>query len=67
VVEKALSGEKIAVENPASSGAMIYERKTKGWETFACSCGKKLQLSPVFSGSRMECYHCGRNITISTK
>ncbi len=62
VVEKAIAGEKIA--GPAPLPELVYERKTKGWETFACSCGKKLQLSPVFSGSRMECYHCGRTLLI---
>jgi heat shock protein HtpX len=37
-----------------------YVRKSKGWESFFCSCGKRMQLSPAFCGSQMMCTTCGR-------
>ncbi|HEX5130951.1 MAG TPA: M48 family metallopeptidase [Candidatus Krumholzibacteria bacterium] len=38
-----------------------YSRRTRGdWESFSCSCGHLLQLSPIFSASQMKCPNCGR-------
>ncbi len=42
----------------------IYVRKGKGWESFSCSCGRLLQISPVFSGSHIVCKDCGRKTKI---
>jgi heat shock protein HtpX len=47
-----------------SPARMEYVRKGKGWETFACQCGRLLQLSPAFEGSQMVCRSCSRAILI---
>ena len=43
-----------------------YQRKAKadGWESFKCSCGKPIQLSPNFSAKRVKCPSCGNKIDI---
>jgi len=42
-----------------------YGRRSDGWESFACSCGQLMQLSPAFEGSQMVCRKCGRVTRIS--
>ena len=42
-----------------------YSRKTKGWETFSCSCGSPMQLSPGFKGAHVTCGVCGRKTVVS--
>ncbi|MFH1776826.1 MAG: M48 family metallopeptidase [Candidatus Omnitrophota bacterium] len=42
----------------------VYTRKSKGWESFSCSCGKLLQLSPSFMAKRISCGECGRKTEI---
>jgi len=39
----------------------IYHRRSKGmgWESFYCSCGKLLQISPQFEGDHVTCKKCG--------
>lgn len=45
---------------PGPQQPLEYQRKSPGeWETFSCSCGHTLQLSPIFSGSQMRCPSCG--------
>jgi len=41
-----------------------YYRKGDDWESFRCSCGKLLQLSPAFSARQMRCRNCSRLIKI---
>ena len=41
-----------------------YRRRTDGWESFACSCGKHIQLSPAFSSHQVTCRNCGRIILV---
>lgn len=48
----------------AGAGALEYARKGAGWETFFCSCGKPLQLSPLFCASYVTCKSCGRKTEI---
>jgi heat shock protein HtpX len=43
-----------------------YKRKSKDWESFACSCGQLLQLSPDFKGSEITCSNCGRKTIIDS-
>ncbi len=43
---------------------MRYRRKGTGWETFQCSCGHPIQLSPKFSASWTDCPKCGQHIDI---
>jgi heat shock protein HtpX len=45
---------------PGPERVLEYRRRTPGeWESFACSCGHLLQLSPIFSASQMKCPNCG--------
>jgi heat shock protein HtpX len=44
-----------------------YARKTRNWESFDCTCGKRMQLSPAFCSSQMVCSQCGRVIKIKNK
>jgi heat shock protein HtpX len=46
------------------SRPLVYVRKGKGWETFQCSCGRLLQLSPAFRASHLVCSTCGRTTEI---
>ena len=49
---------------PDSEGPLRYTRKSEGWESFQCSCGHSLQLSPAFQGSQLECQGCKRWVAI---
>ena len=42
----------------------LYKRVGTGWETFSCTCGKTMQVSPAFSGSHLKCSNCKRTIEI---
>ncbi len=44
--------------------AATYTRKGSGWETFNCVCGKPIQISPAFSGTKITCSSCGRETQI---
>ena len=37
-----------------------YRRRTNGWESFSCSCGHHMQLSPAFDSHQMRCHKCNR-------
>ena len=41
-----------------------YVRKGQGWESFSCSCGRLLQISPAFCAKSIVCKDCGRKIEI---
>ena len=41
-----------------------YRRKSDGWESFNCSCGKFHQISPAFTSHQITCRVCGRVIKI---
>lgn len=45
-------------------GSLVYTRKSAGWETFACKCGRKIQLSPAFRGTVAVCSRCRANIQV---
>lgn len=45
---------------------LLYTRKNQGWESFSCSCGKLLQISPSFSGTHITCPLCGRHTVIKS-
>lgn len=47
-------------EAGAAEGPLEYARRGSGWETFACSCGALMQLSPAFKAPTMQCRSCGR-------
>ncbi len=44
----------------AGDGQTVYHRQTKDWESFKCSCGRAVQLSPAFAGESIKCSSCGR-------
>jgi heat shock protein HtpX len=49
-----------AAAAPGPQQPLEYHRRSPGeWETFACSCGHALQLSPLFSATQMKCPNCG--------
>jgi heat shock protein HtpX len=62
--ESAPANKAAATPSGTSTVALEYARKGKGWETFACQCGRLLQLSPAFEGRQMVCRSCGRAILI---
>ncbi len=41
-------------------GEAVYHRHSQGWESFKCSCGRAIQLSPAFVGTSIKCSNCGR-------
>lgn len=45
-------------------GRAAYRRKSDGWESFQCVCGKAVQLSPSFSAPQAVCRGCLRRIDI---
>ncbi len=53
------AGEAVSTQITDTS-PLEYVRKSKGWESFFCSCGKRMQLSPAFCASQMACTTCGR-------
>jgi heat shock protein HtpX len=57
----------LADESESSAGLLEYERKGTGWETFACACGRLLQLSPAFRVHHLTCAKCGRVTRIKIK
>ncbi len=52
--------------SPASLTPRTYFRKGKGWETFSCSCGRLLQISPGFLAPDITCNACGRKTVIKS-
>jgi heat shock protein HtpX len=70
----ALAGAREHEEIPAARPApgakgeeapLEYARRGTGWESFTCTCGQLLQLSPAFTGSQMACRNCGRVTRVS--
>ncbi len=43
----------------------VYVRKSDGWESFSCSCGHTIQLSPLFKSTQINCRVCGTKIEIA--
>ncbi|UCG17259.1 MAG: M48 family metallopeptidase [Phycisphaerales bacterium] len=55
-----------SVDRPeAPASPMLYRRKAAGWESFKCSCGKVIQLSPSFLAPQVRCPGCGNTIRIT--
>jgi len=48
----------------AEHGPLQYQRRTNGWESFRCDCGRTVQLSPGLATSRVRCRGCGREIAL---
>jgi len=58
-------GKKQTTAAAKGSTEQTYHRKSRGWETFSCSCGQSLLLSPDFKGEKLQCVNCGNEIRIS--
>lgn len=43
-----------------------YRRRSTGWESFKCACGRRHQLSPGFDAPFVQCGGCGRRIEIES-
>ena len=41
-----------------------FERRSTGWESFRCACGKAIQLGPGFLARSLRCPGCRREIEI---
>lgn len=41
-----------------------YRRKGTGWESFQCSCGQPVQISPKFSARHIACPKCKQRIEV---
>ncbi len=59
-----LSSAETRASDQTGEAMLSYERKGNSWESFYCSCGRLMQLSPLFSGQTMECASCHRTIEI---
>jgi predicted RNA-binding Zn-ribbon protein involved in translation (DUF1610 family) len=64
VKKKQEAQKKPAVAKAADAGPQAYTRTGTGWETFSCSCGRPIQLSPLFQGTHITCPSCGRQTEI---
>jgi heat shock protein HtpX len=63
---EAASG-KLSIDSVAAASTQAtYSRKGVGWESFQCACGKNLQLSPAFKGSKIVCNGCGKATIIGS-
>lgn len=54
-----------AKKNTPAEKGLTYKRKGTGWESFKCSCGAVIQLSPSFSAKFTSCRKCSRHIKIT--
>jgi heat shock protein HtpX len=61
-----LEGVERAQKEKAARNQQVYKRKSTNWESFRCTCGKTLQLSPHFTGQNLTCNNCGRQIKIES-
>lgn len=43
---------------------LVVQREAGTWQSFRCSCGSTVQLSPSFSASQIRCRSCGRRIEV---
>jgi heat shock protein HtpX len=51
-------------EGQGEGPPLLYQRTRQGWESFRCSCGRTVQLSPAFAAPQILCSGCGRRIQI---
>lgn len=58
------TGPEPAQQTVTAAAPLSYERKSEGWETFACDCGHPVQLSPLFRSRLIRCRGCGKDIEI---
>lgn len=64
VVPKAESSPPAAAASPPEP--LRYRRTSAQWESFRCTCGHPVQLSPKFSAPFVQCPKCRRRIAVET-
>ena len=47
-----------------SDGPLTFRRQGKGWQSFRCSCGAGINVSPAYEAKTQSCSRCGRMIEI---
>jgi len=52
------------VRSMGGDGGLVYRRRSRGWETFRCECGRVNHLSPGLRVSEVRCRGCRRHIRI---
>ena len=57
-------GSVLPVPAATSEPSPQYTRTRQGWESFRCTCGRTIQLSPAFAAPSVRCNGCGRQINI---
>jgi heat shock protein HtpX len=43
---------------------LVFKKTGKGWESFQCTCGATINLSPLFQATTKQCGRCNRAIKI---
>ena len=51
-------------KKPRPEEPLLFRFKSGKWQSFRCSCGHTIQLSPRFSGARIRCDKCRRTIQV---
>ncbi len=64
VSELPFFGEIQKVSQGVSSESQQYTRRSSGWESLMCGCGRVIQLSPDLKSPSVKCARCGRQIHI---
>lgn len=64
IATQALKQKEKAKSATTSQEVKTYTRKGHGWETFSCSCGKLINLSPGFRAPLITCNNCGEKTEI---
>ncbi len=65
-IESITRGAAKKAKTQTAAKPIAYTRKGEGWESFQCSCGRMLQISPNFAGAYIPCKACGRKIEIKS-
>ncbi|MCX6910495.1 MAG: hypothetical protein NTY01_20975, partial [Verrucomicrobia bacterium] len=60
------AAQPVAASAKNTTQPLQYTRRSSGWESFRCSCGRTALLSPTFVGSHVRCAGCGRQIEVTT-
>lgn len=66
VMSQRFKKEKEGRQSPQEKKPRVYVKKDKGWQSFSCSCGELVQISPLFTLSRIVCQKCGRKTEIKS-
>lgn len=59
------ASEKREAERLTGVPSLLYTRKSTGWESIRCACGRTIQISPAFNAPHVRCENCGRLIEVN--